>query len=156
MSDERLEPAEAELQEWIDGLLRTSPGAPATVRGELTRRLRRQKLGSIVLKSVAAAAAVGALLLSLPRQDVPVSDNHQVVTLPHDTRTSTQSSSAPAATFVGRSDLIVVPLESPDPTVTVVQIYPTTITNRRWQREAALQAALTRGPQTPKLPIQGG
>jgi anti-sigma factor RsiW len=49
----------------------------------------------------------------------------------------------PQATFVATTDAIVVPLESPSADVTVVQIYPTTDTERRRRFEHSLLSAST-------------
>jgi hypothetical protein len=50
---------------------------------------------------------------------------------------------SPKAAFVTNGDSIAVPLESDDPAVTVVQLYPTTTTERRWRRELSLYAGST-------------
>jgi Putative zinc-finger len=47
------------------------------------------------------------------------------------------------ATFVSSSDAIVVPLESTSDDVTVVQVYPTTDTERRWRLEQSLSSTST-------------
>lgn len=158
MSDERLEPAEVELQQWVDGLLTAEeavPVAPESLRWEVRRELNRKRWNTWVWRGVAAAAALGTVLLW--PSDAPVSGDRQLVQTPTPaTTTQTASPSAPVATFVGRGDLIVVPLESSDPTVTIVQVYPSTITQRRWQREAALRAALTNSQPTPETPVRGG
>ena len=49
---------------------------------------------------------------------------------------------SPQATFVSTTDAIVVPLESPSSDVTVVQVYPTTDTERHWRLEAVLSTNL--------------
>lgn len=48
----------------------------------------------------------------------------------------------PSATFVSTSDAIVVPLESSSTDVTIVQVYPTTDTERHWRLEAVLSTNL--------------
>jgi hypothetical protein len=51
-----------------------------------------------------------------------------------------RGSKSPGAAFVANGDAIAVPLASEDPAVTVVQLYPTTTTERRWRRELSLYA----------------
>jgi len=146
MSDERLDPAEAELQQWIDGLLETPTATPTDLRGEIAKSLRRKQRHTIALRSLTAVAAVLAIFLSL--QQVPVSVDRKVVSTPN----VTPIHKPPIATFTARSDLIAIPIISNDPTVTIIQLYPTTITQRRWLREAALTDSL----QTSASPVQGG
>jgi hypothetical protein len=48
--------------------------------------------------------------------------------------------SEPKVTFITDGDAIAVPLASDGAQVSIVRLYPTTTTERRWQRELSLSA----------------
>jgi len=153
MIDERLDSAEAELQHWIDGLLTSDEAmaaAPASLRNGVYRALsRKQRLTAAC--GLATAAAALAVVLLWPRES-PVRNDHQATATP----IGTPLRPAPVATFVGRGDLIVVPIESDDPTVTIVQVYATNLAKKRWRRKAAFQELLFRSRFKPMSPVRGG
>lgn len=138
-----------DYQQWIDGLLR-SPSAEASTPSGLAQRIetnvRSRQRRSLVWKSAAtlAAAASIALLAIYQSQPAPNSVARQSESPPMVTDSSggeDPSDVLPArATFVARGDLLAIPIESDDPQVTIIQVYSTTQTHRRRQREATLQA----------------
>jgi hypothetical protein len=80
---------------------------------------------------------VGALGVALNRQafrSAKLEPNDVAVIAPR----VEMESKPPPATFVSTSDAIAIPLESPADNVTVVQVYPTIDTERRWQLETTL------------------
>ena len=175
--DEELTGAEREIQQWIDDLLRSpvaQAGAPATLHAEVrqlrNRKRRHQAVIGITAACGFAAAAALAFVLLRPNTDTPLPPGErpgkgaaQVAAQPspapskHLAATESHPSPAPpVATFVGRSDLVVVPVDSGDPSVTVVQIYPTTLTTRRKHREAAYRSLATFGQTEAKSSTNGG
>jgi hypothetical protein len=152
-----------DLQQWIDNLLRSSeaaeleraPESAHVAAATAIRHFRRRQVRRRSLAVFAAAAAmVGAIAMwpnaPLPRRDGPGLARPVLVgsqAAPHDIENSSPSPSLqrrgirPAkAAFVTNGDTIAVPLESDDPAVTVVRLYPTTTTERRWRRELSLYA----------------
>jgi hypothetical protein len=130
-------------QQWIDGLLR-SPLAvkleapPNWIWERVTTRLarRRQNVKFLACGLAAAAAVVIAVgwTVKLNRQArVPVQANLAELMREHNRRQSSSETIVdksaplppPRATFVGGPDVLVVPIESRHPNVTVVRIYPT-------------------------------
>jgi len=107
MSDEQLTSAEAELQQWIDGLLtsaETLPATPAALRERIEFSLCRKRRRGQTVKVLTAAAAGLLLLLSLPK--TPIRVDRQVVTIP----APTPQKNSPIASFAARSDLVAIPL----------------------------------------------
>ena len=47
----------------------------------------------------------------------------------------------PKATFIAEDDVIVVPIESDSPEVSIIQVYPTAQARSRWRREALLETS---------------
>ncbi len=135
MSNQRIDTTEDDLQQWIDALLTSEearPRAPAALHEEVQHLLSRKRRDALAWKSaavVAAAAAMAAVLLW--PQGKPVSVDPQVVSA---------QKNVPAATFVGRGDMIVVPIESTSPNVTIVKVYPTLSAQKRWRREALVRS----------------
>jgi hypothetical protein len=155
----------SDLQRWIDGLLRSSDAAeleaaPATTHFAATsamktfrsRRIRRHSLSVFA----AAAAIVGVLAIwptvLLPRREgtgkglaIPL-----VVHAPEAPATVENPSPSPSlqgrgigeslARFESNGETIAIPLASDDPQVSIVKLYPTTTTERRWHRESTLYA----------------
>ena len=148
-SDPQL-PPDDDYQQWIDGLLRTSAAeaaTPETLPKRIKTSIRDYRRRMLIWKSTAvltAAAASIALIAIFQQEHPPVNVDRQVVSLPTDSPPTNSNpainSPQPKATFTPRSDLLAVPLESNDPQVTIIQIYPTTHTHRRRQRQATLQA----------------
>jgi anti-sigma factor RsiW len=147
-----------EQQRWIDNLLCSDAAAQAeqapmalrdSIRAIPSRR--RQRVSLIACGMAAAAAlliAVGWTALRSGPADI-AHDQAANVTVNQDvsptvvTPAVVKDSLRPRATFVSGGDAIAVPLESTDDDVTIVQLYPTTQTERRLQRELALQVTLS-------------
>ncbi|NOY40615.1 MAG: hypothetical protein GXP26_02090 [Planctomycetes bacterium] len=140
-----------DFQHWIDRLLTSDHAtatAPTTLHHRIGKKLRHQRRRSLAWKTAAATAATLALVALF--QQPPVSVDRKVVSQPktppptitNPTPPSPQlpAPHTPVATFIARGDMIAIPLKSNDPQVTIVQVYPTTITHRRWRREAAQRA----------------
>jgi anti-sigma factor RsiW len=120
-------------QRWIDGLL-CSPlatdveAAPSSVTSRVasraTRRRRQIQLTACGLASAAAIVVAAGWTVKLNRQtsdpigivnnDVPDAQAHNLAI-----------AAPPRSTFVGGPDVIVMPVESRHPNVTIVRIYPT-------------------------------
>ena len=129
-----------EQQRWIDGLLKSPlreelespPAAVASaVRASIVRRHRRVR---VIAGGVAAAAAIllAAGWIALWKQPDHRVAKQSAVALrdaaepsPGPSRRGTGAVEPPRATFVGDSDLIVVPVASRVPSVTIVRVYPT-------------------------------
>lgn len=137
-------------QNWIDGLLQSPARAqlertPArildSVRTSVVQRDRR------ILRAVFGLAAAAVLLIGAGWMAL-----HQRVVHPKASATQEiavveahlPAHAQPQATFVATTDAIVVPLESASSEVTVVQVYPTTDTERRWRLEQSLLSASTK------------
>jgi len=91
--------------------------------------------------AAAAALLVAAGWLERNRQAVePLKSAESSIAVAEAVHAPT--SAQPTATFVSTSDTIVMPLESPSTDVTIVQVYPTTDTERRWRLEATLSTNL--------------
>jgi putative zinc finger protein len=146
-----------EQQRWIDNLLCSDAAAeaeqaPLALRDSLRALpIRRGRNVSLIACGMAAAAAlliaVGwTALRSGPTDNVQ--DQAANVTVNPEispavvTPAVAKDSIRPRATFVSGGDTIAVPMESADDDVTIVQLYPTTQTERRLQRELALQVTL--------------
>ncbi len=137
-------------QLWIDGLLQSSARIqleiPPTaifksVCSSLTQRRRR------VLQAACGLAAAAVLIVAFGwlelnrqamRRAVPEAQSVAVIEAVH-----APALVPPPATFISTADAIAVPLESPAADVTVVQVYPTTDTERRWQLELTLSSKAT-------------
>jgi anti-sigma factor RsiW len=138
-------------QRWIDRLLASSEieslePAPPELRDALRTSIgHRRRAAQLFACSLAAAAAVAIVAagwtLMLNRQAMHVAGPTTGHIAKTDVSESLESShsTAPHATFVSNGDTIAVPLESTDDEVTIVQLYPTTETERRTRRELALQ-----------------
>jgi anti-sigma factor RsiW len=146
-----------EQQQWIDNLLRSNAAtqaeqAPLSLRDSLRNvPVRRRKRVVLTAFAVATAAslliAVGWIAIQSqsvdtlhdqvvkPAIDHPISPTDMTPALATD-------ATRPRATFVSDGDSIAVPVESTDDDVTIVQLYRTTETERRLQRELALQVTL--------------
>ena len=157
---------EADLQRWIDELLRSIDAAeleaaPAAVAmaASSSKSLGRRRLAirrSFVGVVTAAAMVAAAVMWSgspLPRGMLSSegSKSAQVVRAPGSPATvdnpspslSLQGRGIEVATFESGGDAIAVPMASEDPQVSIVKVYPTTTTERRWRRETTLYANLS-------------
>jgi anti-sigma factor RsiW len=143
-------------QRWIDGLLRSGThesdeSVPQSLyeslRHSTVRRRHSVRLIACGLAAIAAAIAVAAGWTLTPNRqaDGIAANNNDAASEQHVIVESNIHAAAaidaqkPQATFVSSDDTIAVPIESTDDDVTVVQLYPTTQTERRWRRELALQ-----------------
>lgn len=152
----------ADLQQWIDGLLRSSDAAELEAAPQAIhfvasaaineRRRRQRRRRSLV--GVAAAAAIAAIAMWSPTTNPPVA---KTVAPGSAGGSNDQATIHPAATpgqrpglqnvpqiarFETNGETIAVPLASDDPQVSIVQLYPTTTTERRWRRELAMQSVV--------------
>ena len=137
-------------QQWIDDLLRSperleieQPSATVLdpVRSTIVRR-ERQTLRTAYTLAAAAVLLIGIGWIVLDRQTAQPhtpATQEVVATKAHFSPTAT----TPEATFVASTDAIVVPMESSSTDVTVVQVYPTTDTERRWRLEQSLSTLST-------------
>jgi anti-sigma factor RsiW len=135
---------DVDQQHWIDGLLQSPVGiqferAPAKILESLHESQTRHRRG--VLFTACGLAAAAALVIALN----PIITRTREAPAPPTATNDVASTHAPHppaaiehATFVSTSESIAIPLESPAADVTVVQVYPTTDTERRWQLELVL------------------
>jgi anti-sigma factor RsiW len=137
-------------QRWIDDQLR-SPGriqleqSPtllvASIRKSLTQQ-RRKRLRAACGLAAAAVLLIAAGWLKLNREATgPITERANSVAAVEAVHSPPRP--RPQATFESTTDAIVIPLESPDPDVTVVQVYPTTATERRWRMELVISETST-------------
>jgi anti-sigma factor RsiW len=135
-------------QQWIDELLHSqariqleTPSAAVfeSFRHALSRRRRRVLQAACSL--VAAATLLIGVGLKLNRQAV-TNLNPVESSVAHFEAVHAPTPVQPTASFVSTADAIVVPLESTSDEVTIVQVYPTTDTERRWRLEAVLSTNL--------------
>lgn len=146
-----------EQQHWIDGLLRSDvaaelDSAPFALHESLRAiPARRPRNIRVVAFAVATAASLLIAVGWIAIRSQPVDIAHDPVAVPAITQPVSPTDATPAlanggtrprATFVSSGDSIAVPVESTDDNVTIVQLYPTTETERRLQRELALQIPL--------------
>jgi hypothetical protein len=131
-------------QRWIDQVLRShelaiiEPAPPAlheTFRISIARRRQRTRLIACGLATAAATIAV-AMGWTLKLNGPAIATRREA---PSQITTHAGPAMPPRATFVSNGDTIAVPLECADENVTIVQLYPTTETERRMRRELALQ-----------------
>jgi anti-sigma factor RsiW len=146
-------------QRWIDSLLRSTDAAEEeTLRGYVRvgamKVISRARRRTRIRRSLIAATAAAASLVMLAawqftsRPSAPGfargSNNEAIArrnVIPRQSRGLQNTvNGGSEATFVTDSDAIAVPLASGDAQVSIVQVYPTTTTERRWQRELSLSA----------------
>jgi hypothetical protein len=144
-------------QRWIDGMLRSEVGtsierAPVSLveslrEAAVVQRRRNTHFVACGLAAVAAAIviAVGWTFMFNRQAERIAASVGAAQSAGQTAETGVRSTAAsasvrPKAVFVGTGEAIAVPIESSDDNVTVVQIYPTTDTERRWRRELAFQS----------------
>lgn len=137
-------------QHWVDSLLqspvrleieRTSATILESVRPSVAHRDRRTFRAAYGF-AAAAVLLIGIGWIALHRHLVqPMASATQNVAVVE--AAQVPAPVPPQATFVATTDAIVVPLESPSADVTVVQVYPTTDTERRRRFEQSLLSAST-------------
>ena len=128
----------ADQQRWIDDLLRSPSrqeleAAPAdlaeSVRRAMGRRRRRVRLmaGGLAAAAAALLVAAGWTVLTVRQADHPtiaVVDAAKEPS-PNPSLRGRGNQPPPRAEFVGGPDVIVVPVATSHPNVTVVRVYPT-------------------------------
>jgi hypothetical protein len=144
-------------QQWIDSLLRSDESAalePAptslreTLRTSVVQRRRSARFVAAGFAAVAAAIvlAVGWTVTTVRQENDSAAQNGGIVAnqdpagQPPVQLSDTTEAQRPQATFVSSGDAIAVPVASVDDNVTVVNLYPTTQTERRWRRELVFQS----------------
>jgi anti-sigma factor RsiW len=135
-------------QKWVDNLLQSPvriqlERAPAELldsfHSSLSHRRRHVLQAACGLATAAALViAVGWLELNRQARLPSVSKGQDIAVVEPVHATALRK---PQATFIASTDAIVVPLESPSTDVTVVQVYQTTDTERRWRLEQSLLSA---------------
>lgn len=152
----------SDLQQWIDGLLRSGDAAeleatPATMHLAATaaiKKFRSRRARRHSLAVFAAAAGIAAISLwAPPAPPDPIAPgsarglNEQAT----DHRDATPGERPglqnipQLARFETNGETIAIPLASDDPQVSIVQLYPTTTTERRWRRDTSLYAGASGG-----------
>lgn len=138
-------------QNWVDSLLQS----PARIQIEFTPTTILDSVrpsvahrGRRILQAVYAFAAAAVLLIGLGRFALHRHVVHPKVSARQDI-VAIQGVDIPAhlqsqATFDASTDVIAVSLESPSTDVTIVQVYPTTDTERRWRLEQSILSASTK------------
>lgn len=123
----------ADQQHWIDGLLRSPLVARIEVPPELiltgtvSRAARRRRQTQFIACGLAAAAAVAVaigwtVMLNRPANNPTAIAVNDVA----DAQAHIPSpAKPPRSTFVGGPNVLVVPVESRHPNVTIVRIFPT-------------------------------
>jgi anti-sigma factor RsiW len=139
-----------EEQRWIDGLLQSSVRAqleptPTTlvdsVRTVAVRHDRRKTVLTYVL-TMAATLLIAVAWLAFRRPATqPMQSATQEIAIEDAPRAPKTKSDG---TFVSTSDAIVVPVNSPSDDVTIVQIYQTTESERRWRLDRTLSNISTK------------
>jgi len=136
-------------QNWIDSLLqsperiqieRTPPAILDSFHISVSQHRRVWQTACVFATAAVLVVALGWLVLNRQAR-LPSISEVQNATVPESVPAATPTPSQ--ATFVATTDAIVVPLESPSTDVTVVQVYPTTDTERRRQFEQSLISAST-------------
>ena len=142
-----------EQQRWIDGVLQSSDAGEEEVLCDsarvvalqaISRSRRRTHIRRALIGATAAAVSIAILAVgrfnSAERFAAPGfargSNNEAIVR----NAPPRQSRGLQEASFVTDGSTIAVPLASDDAQVSIVQLYPTTTTERRWQRELSLSA----------------
>jgi anti-sigma factor RsiW len=137
-----------EQQRWIDGLLRSPlrhelEAAPVGVAESVREAIwRRRRLARFFVGGFAAAAAIlvaaGWTMFSARQSDRSAFVVTEVVRepSPRPALEAKGNEPVPRAEFVGGPDVIVVPVETSHPNVTVVRVYPT------YQPSYAVQASV--------------
>jgi anti-sigma factor RsiW len=137
-------------QHWVDSLLQSHlriqlERTPATVLDSLrsSQSNRRRHLWQAACGLAAAAVFLIAFGWIALHKDVVHSKSSATQNLAIVEKANVFAHVRPQATFVATADAIVVPLESPSPDVTVVQIYPSIDTERRRRFEHSLLSTST-------------
>ena len=153
-----------EQQRWIDELLRSSAAAelesaPAGVKfttaaaiGTLRRRQMRRRSFAVFAAAAAVAAVWAWPEAPLPRREGSGEglNTPAIVQTPLKSPRIENPSPSPSlqgrGIFVANGDAIAVELPSSAPEVTVVQLHPTTIAQRRVENELVIRQLLITNP----------
>jgi hypothetical protein len=131
--EEELSAEAVEQQRWIDGLLRSPLAAeleatPKTLASRVRARVvQRRRYSRVIACGLAAAAAILIAVgwtVQLNRQARGVVGRNSIAISNPAVVSPTADAEPPRATFVGGPDVIVLPIESPHPNVTVVRVFP--------------------------------
>jgi Putative zinc-finger len=138
-------------QKWIDSLLqspmriqfeRASAEVLDSFHSSLSQRRRR------VVQAACGLAAAAVLVIALGWLQLNRQATHPAISKGQDVAVAeairATAPNKPQATFVASTDAIAVSLESASNDVTIVQVYPTTDTERRWRIEQSLLSASTK------------
>jgi anti-sigma factor RsiW len=138
-------------QKWVDSLLQSPlriqiERPPATILVSLQSSLshRRRRILQAAWGLAAAAGLLVAVGWSMLNRQVELPSISVIQNMAVTEAGRTVHPVRPQATFVATTDAIVVPLDSPSSDVTIVQVYPTTDTERRWRLEQSLLSASTK------------
>ena len=137
-------------QQWIDDLLQSPervqlerPSASMLDSFRVSVGQRRRRVMQAACGLAAAATLLIAVGLNKLNQQANGTLKSEGPTVDVAERVHDPIPEQSTATFVSSSDAIAVPLESPSTDVTIVQVYPTTDTERRWRLEQSLLSAST-------------
>jgi hypothetical protein len=155
----------SDLQQWIDGLLRSSDAAELEAAPPKThlaatsaiKKFRSHRARRRSLAVFAAAAAVAGIFVMWPNRSLPRREEvgkelatPLVVHMPKAPAKVENLSPGPSlqgrGMFVASGDAIAVELSSSAPDVTIVQLHPTTLAQRRAQTDLVLRQLLTAEP----------
>ena len=134
-------------QRWVDSLLQSPvriqiERPPAEVldsfRSSLSQRRRIWQAACGLAAAVVLVIALDWLQLNRQAKQPSIAKGQDIAVTD---AVHATAPSKPQATFIASTDAIVVPVESPSTDVTVVQVYPTTETERRWRLEQSLLSA---------------
>lgn len=146
---------EVRQQRWMEGLLRESSDLVA-LPAELSKISLRPPSKSIPWRAAVATAIAASMLLALTigyyRSDHTMEAPQESVAEHNEPGPTEQQPDTrfvqldvpkvpPAASFVAEDDVIVVPVDSGSPEVSIIQVYPTAQARSRWRREALLETS---------------
>ncbi len=137
-------------QQWLDQLLVQSSDL-APLPAELATISLSPPPRPFPWPAIMATALAASLLLAFSLWDGPANDVRDPLAqetestatdeAPDEALVQLDAPQAPIATFLAEDDVIVVPVESDSPEVTIIQVYPTAQARSRWRREALLHAS---------------
>lgn len=137
-----------EQQRWIDALVRdASKTQPLPI--ELASIDLSPPVRTVKWWAAGAAAAAAILIAALVWRSHPTqmtADSHHALLVEADSIPTTPQAElleepkfTPVARLMAEDDVIVIPVDSGSPEVTIVQVYPTSSARSRWHREALLK-----------------
>jgi anti-sigma factor RsiW len=119
-----MSPIRVELESPPDTLIESCRTAP------LVRRQQTRVIAGVFAAAAALAIAAGWTVLNRQAGDIAapggkMTRSEAIASVPDTFQTEIQAPEPPRATFVGGPDVLVVPVASRHPNVTVVRVYPT-------------------------------